>query len=214
MNQWQLLAQRYNQITPRERVLVLATGIFVLGFLAYFLWLDATWSQNAREKSEIKKLQQSNQQMSQQIESLKLALKRDPNEGIRKELEKLKLAIEEQDGRLGELTLDLVSPGQMLPVLQSLLLQTAQVQLLALTSKPPEAVLQNPERPDLGMFKHSIELHLRGSYFQIHELIEAIEASKWRFYWSRLHYKVESYPNAEVRLQLYTLSTSEDYIRV
>ena len=102
----------------------------------------------------------------------------------------------------------------MLPVLQSLLQQTAQVQLLALASKPPEAVLQNPERPDLGMFKHTIELHIKGSYFQVHQLLQAIEQSPWRFYWSRMDYQVISYPNAEIKLELYTLSTSEDYIRV
>lgn len=214
MKQWQALSQRYAELTVRERVLVLATGAFLIAFLLYFLWLDTIWQQGAKTEKEIAKVEQNNQQLSLQLKELKSALKRDPNEGIRKELTEFKQQITGLDQQLGELTLDLVSPSQMLPVLQNLLQQTSEVQLLALNSKPPEAVLQNPERPDLGMFKHTIELHLRGSYFQVHELLQAIEQSQWRFYWSKMNYQVTSYPNAEVRLELYTLSTSEDYIRV
>ena len=214
MKQWHALAQKFNQMTPREQGLVLSTGLFLLVFFVFTLWLDPLGQQAREQQQTLAQIQQTNQSLQQQTQVLAAALTRDPNDGIRKQLDVLQQEINQQDQRLGELTLDLVSPSQMLPVLHNLLQKASDVQVLSLASIPAVAVMKNENRPDLGIFKHSIELKVSGSYFQIYELLKAIEQSPWRFYWQAMHYQVTAYPSAEVTIELYTLSTSEDYIRV
>lgn len=208
------LAKKFNQLTQRERIVVLLSSAFVLVFVLYLLGIEGALQQRARERQAIRQLNQDKLNLTNQITALKVALTKDPNEGIRNTLQQLQEKIALQEQRLGELTVDLVSPAQVLPVLQQLLAKTGKVRLLALTSKPPLPLLQHPERPDLGLFKHGIELHVKGSYFEVYTFIQAIEQLPWRFYWQSLNYKVVQYPNAEVRIELYTLSTSEEYIRV
>ena len=65
-----------------------------------------------------------------------------------------------------------------------------------------------------GVYEHVVEMRASGSYFQIIQFLTALEALSWRFYWQRLDYKVTEYPNAEIILRVYTLSSEEGLLGV
>ena len=44
---------------------------------------------------------------------------------------------------------------------------------------------------------------------QVVQFLVALERLPWRFYWQDLNYSVDHYPNAEVILRVYTLSSEE-----
>ncbi|MBD1391082.1 type II secretion system protein M [Neiella sp. HB171785] len=214
--QLQQLEKRFNDMTARERGMVLAAGLVVITMLLFSLWLGPTLEQSDRLTKQLQQTEQSSENLQQQIDTLHTVLKRDPNDAVRVELKSIEHQIAALDTELGELTVDLVSAEQMLPVLQSLLSTARNVTLVGLSSIPAQPVLklEQEQQADVGMYRHGIELQVTGSFFDVYRLIESIESSQWRFYWQLMDYQVTEYPEAEVRILLYTLSTSEDYIRV
>jgi MSHA biogenesis protein MshJ len=44
--------------------------------------------------------------------------------------------------------------------------------------------------------------------------LQALEKLPWRFFWDSVSYQVMEYPDSVVRLELHTLSLSEDWIGV
>ncbi|MCM2678578.1 hypothetical protein [Echinimonas agarilytica] len=214
MSRMKELENKFNVMTAREQVMVLVAGMFVIVFILQALLLGPAMDSKAQNLDDLTKTRLNNKNLVQQIELLKLALRRDPNEGIKLQLTELQKEVLRLDGGLNELTVDLVTPEQMLPVLRNLLQKVENVQLLSLSSNDPLSILDDTSKAGIGMFKHSIELNIRGDFFQIYRLVREIEDSPWRFYWDAFEYRVEGYPNAKIKIELYTLSTSKDYIRV
>jgi MSHA biogenesis protein MshJ len=60
-----------------------------------------------------------------------------------------------------------------------------------------------------GVYKHSVIIRVTGSYLELFDLLRAIEALPWKFYWESLDYGVTQYPNAEIDIQVFTLSSEE-----
>lgn len=65
-----------------------------------------------------------------------------------------------------------------------------------------------------GVYKHGVVLHLRGDYFRVLNLIKSLENLSWKFYWESLDYKVVDYPDAEIELRVFTLSSEEGLLGV
>ena len=65
----------------------------------------------------------------------------------------------------------------------------------------------------INLFQHGIHIELHGSFWDLVNYLQKIEALPERFYWRSLDYRVGNYPDATVTLELYTLSTSKDFIR-
>lgn len=214
--QLQQLEARFNEMTPRERGMIFAAGLVLVIMVLHSMWLGPNMDKSASLERKLASQQQSSETLTRQIAVVKEALKRDPNETTQRQLDKQLADIELLDAELSALTVDLVAADQMLPVLQSLLAKSRDLSLISLTSIASEPVLelQQQQESGVGMFRHGIALEVSGSFFDVYRLVESIEASQWRFYWQSFDYQVTDYPKAKVRIVLYTLSTSEDYIRV
>ncbi len=68
--------------------------------------------------------------------------------------------------------------------------------------------------PKPTLFRHGLEIQMRGSFAAILSYLHATENLPWRLYWDALEYKVEAYPNAKIVLRVYTLSVDEGWIGV
>lgn len=68
--------------------------------------------------------------------------------------------------------------------------------------------------PKPTLFRHGLEMQMRGSFAAILSYLHATENLPWRLYWDALEYKVEAYPNAKIVLRVYTLSVDEGWIGV
>jgi len=91
-------------------------------------------------------------------------------------------------------------------------LPAQELQLVQTNSDAAPAAQPNPaaaEESSAGVYQHAVELRVSGNYNQILHFLIALERLPWRFYWQSLDYKVEHYPNAEVTLRVYTLSSEE-----
>jgi len=74
------------------------------------------------------------------------------------------------------------------------------------TSQP---IVQQVKPQGSGVYKHGVVLKLRGDYFRVLGLMKSLENLSWKFYWDSLDYKVVEYPQAEIELKVFTLSSEE-----
>ena len=216
MNQWREIEKKFNAMSRRERIMIAVAGVVTISMVLFSLWFAPYWDKAIVQREQLQRTLQKTGTLTQQIQLVEQALRRDPNEGLEKELLKVQQEIAVTEGQLEELTSDLVPAEKMLPVLQSLLTQAQTVRLIELASIPSEPVMNSTEEAaeTVSMYRHGIELIVAGSYFDIYRFVESIESSPWQFYWHEFDYSVEQYPKAEVRIRLYTLSISQEYIRV
>ncbi|HET8705626.1 MAG TPA: hypothetical protein VFM46_04910 [Pseudomonadales bacterium] len=76
------------------------------------------------------------------------------------------------------------------------------------------ATATEKEKPHPTLFRHGLEIQMRGGFSAILSYLRATENLPWRLYWDTLEYKVETYPNAKIVLRVYTLSVDEGWIGV
>jgi MSHA biogenesis protein MshJ len=59
-----------------------------------------------------------------------------------------------------------------------------------------------------------MNLTLQGDYFSTLNYLKALENLPWRIHWDSIDYNVKAYPQAETRIQVYTLSFEQDWLGV
>ena len=65
-----------------------------------------------------------------------------------------------------------------------------------------------------NIFKHGVELTLRGSYFDMLDYLAQIEALPWQMYWGRLRLEARDYNRPVLTLTLYTLSLDKTWLTI
>ena len=209
--QWQQLSARVVAMSLRERWLILLAGAALLLMPAYSLLLEPTWLAYQSQIARSQELATTIAQLQLENQSRQQALLLDPNQPVREQQLKLTQQLVELDPQPKDQTLDLIPAERMPGLLEQMLASSGRLRLISLTSLPPKPLLDDPEQNLL--FQHGIQLRLQGSYFDIFQYLRALEGLPEHFYWRRLNYQVEQYPQASIELELYTLSSSKEFIR-
>ncbi|MBF0135541.1 MAG: hypothetical protein HQL65_04820 [Magnetococcales bacterium] len=65
---------------------------------------------------------------------------------------------------------------------------------------------------DESIFKHGMQIRLRGNYLDVVRYLKSLEGMKWVIFWDSLEYAVGQYPDMTVTLSVYSLSLSREWI--
>lgn len=207
------LSQQFEQLSRRERVLIAAAVLVVVGMLSY-LPLESLWKQQMSLAQQVQSLTLENNVATQQIALYHQRLALDPNQDLQQRLVVLAEQNQEIDSQLNAQMVDMVPADYMPDLLGNLLSQVKGLKLIKFTSIAPVPLLEVGEEKKLNLYSHGINIRLEGDYFSVLRFVEAIEAMPDRLYWKRLDYQVGDYPQAEIELELYTLSINKDFISV
>lgn len=79
----------------------------------------------------------------------------------------------------------------------------------AAASDPQAAVARPPHR---GVYRHGMEVVVRGSYADLTAYLQKIEKLPWRLYWGDLRYQVDKYPLAQMSFTVYTISLDKAWL--
>lgn len=211
MNQrWKNWSERFSHRSPREKWLIAACGVIVIGLLMQTLLLDPLLSEQKAARQKLASAMAANQRSQNEIVVIQRQLAKDPNEEINKELAKLLEQSQQLSTQLSQVTSNLVSPSQMVDLLKNVLDHSAKLKLVSLESLPATPV--NEKDKNAQYFIHPVRIELTGSYFAIRDYLHALESLKVKYYWRNFQYQVDSYPNARLILEVYTLGTQEDFI--
>jgi MSHA biogenesis protein MshJ len=219
------LIDRFDQRSLRERVMVL---LAVLGLISV-MWDSVLMRPMDRVRKNrlqaVESLRAEVAGLEKSVEAIVAQGVRDPDEGNRKAVLKLKAEIAVLDGQLAGATAGLIAPREMARVLEQVLSRTSQLKLLSLKTLPPEAVIA-PLVGDAGaaqaamkagatqIYKHGVEIEISGTYLEVLQFLQSLEALPWRFFWDHVDFKVEQHPQGRLTLVLYTLGLQEGWIGV
>lgn len=216
MQAWNQIQERYVALTIREKVLILCSGLVLFLFGGYTLLVEPSAISLKRSQQQVEKLSSDQAKLQAQLQSLNQKLVADPNQALQQEIERLTLENQRLDQSLADQTVDLIPPHKMADVLEQLLQRGRKLKLLSLSSLTPEPTLDmdesDPETSQVNLYRHGIVLKLEGRYFDILKFLGEVEDLPWRFYWQRFDYSVEQHPKAIAEIELYSLSTSKEFI--
>ncbi len=231
MSRWQQLSEQYLQLQLRERRLIYLASLALLLWLGALYAVEPLWQSLQASKQQQKLVLQQMAQLQQQVDTVLQVLNTDPNTQIRTQISQSEQKRDELSQQIKQLTGRYVSPEQMLPLLQDVLKSSPGVKLLRMRSLQAEPVSLAPSpqvaapapavaTPGQSMpaapllYLHKTEISFSGQYAQLQRLLQQLEQLPWQLHWHQLEYKVSEHPQAELRLELETISEQADYLRI
>lgn len=219
---WQAFVEKFNGISKRERIIALLAALAVIYLLWSLLLLNPASSRLEGLQSREQALQGQERDLRAQEQAFSQVAGQNPDSAKLRQAEQLRQRLNALDDELQALAVGLV-PADMLPqVLHDVLSSTGELELLGMQTLPVERLSLTGDKPvsdadqtqdsspqEVDVFRHAVELKVRGSYFAVARYVEALEQLQWRFYWDKLNYEVERYPLATATLEVYTLSAGE-----
>jgi MSHA biogenesis protein MshJ len=222
------LQEKVEQLNKREKIMVFFAGLILFPGMIDFLVLQpmrdsaTKWQQQATMINQrISSANQQQKELAQQIAS-------DPAMELERRIEGTEIAIDSAEQELLAYTGSLIAPDKMAAMLKGLLQERGSLKLVSLENQPAKPLFDtktsaktaenqpsqktDPGMDVFGLYRHGIKLVFKGQYMQSMDYIEALEALPWKFYWHAFDYQVEEYPEALVKLHIYTLSTNSYWI--
>ena len=214
-----------------ERVLLLATLVALMGFATLELVWDPVSARQAALEREIAAVQgRIEEQLARQRE-IEDSFSRDPNAFARSRLGQLQSETMAVDNRLNELYGQLIAPQEMSLVLTSILQKETALRLVTLENIEPESLFQADVSPvplvgpapaqvaaSLGegmeVYRHGLRMVFEGGFLDTLYFLRSVEELENKFFWDELSYSVQEYPTGRITLQIYTLSTQQEWLGV
>jgi MSHA biogenesis protein MshJ len=223
----QQLGERIDALSPRERLAVLAMLAAVMLFLMNLLLFDPFFLQQKQLAQRIEEQRQETRTLQLQIQALTSATATDPNAPQRLRLEALKKELGEFENVLRQRQADLVPPERIAQLLRDVLERNERLQLVSLATLPTRSLSEllapsgaRREAPPEGerglshIYRHGVEITVRGSYGELLRYVAALEELPWRMYWGKAQLTVDEYPASRLTLTLYTLSLDRVWLVV
>ncbi len=229
---WQ---QKFDALSLRERMLVAAAAFIVVFFVVDTLLLSAWSRQNAGLKVSLPEQRAEAARVAAQVKELQAQIADNPDTQAKARIDEIERKIAAIDAGLQSSAKQLVPPDRMATLLEDLLKRNRRLQLVKMTTLPPEELLGRAQPGDAAavageqagqqataagqgdsqnIYKHGVELTLRGSYFDMLDYLAQIESLPWQMYWGQLKLDARDYYRPELKLTLYTLSLDKVWLTI
>lgn len=222
------LMARIDALTLRERGLLFAAVAAVLVFVGHSMVLGPIYREQDLLRRQIGQQQNNLMGLDGEIAAKVQAYQVDPDAPAREKLQ----AIRQESAALGDSLLamehGLVPPERMAPLVDTILRANARLKLVSMRTLPvesmsslgaqaaavaPAATSGQAPSPVL-LYRHGVEVTVRGNYLDMVEYMSALEAMPTRLFWGRAQLDVEEYPSARLTLTLYTLSLDRKWMKL
>jgi MSHA biogenesis protein MshJ len=203
-------AARFDRLSLRERLLILAAVLAVLFVLWDALMLAPLEVRRRALSTEVDSLQSG---ITATAAVLQSSMIDDPTRTAALQISRTQRDIDALDQQLQSAAVGLLPPDRMTAVLQDVLRRRQQVTLVSLRTETATRLLQGSADQG-GPFLHPVELVLRGSYLDILDYLQALEALHWRLYWKTLELDSSAYPNDRVRIEIGTISLDRAWLGI
>lgn len=221
------LKARFDALNHRERAFVAAA----IWLVALFV-LDAALVAPVRKDSvalakAVADKRGEAVRLETELAGLRGRQAQDPDAEPKRRIAELEGRIAAIDAALEAARSQIVPPERMAGLLEQVLKRNTRLVLVSLRSLPPEMLIkeENPSGKDAGkqeggpprqdmLYRQGMELTLGGSYLDMLEYVAQLERLPWKMYWGRLELRVEEYPRAILRLQVYTLSLDKAWLSI
>ncbi|MBX3622900.1 MAG: hypothetical protein KF891_23265 [Rhizobacter sp.] len=227
---WKQLSARFMALPRRERMLLPGAVCFAILMLGQLLLIDP--ARKLHHQLQQQYTQDGNELTvaQTQVSVLKAKLA-NPDAELRAQLESLRNQTRSADEQFRQLQGSLVSPQEMSQWLAGLLQAQRGLQLVGLRSLPVTSVgelvnKRNAATPaaaaaasapsdtapqDAWLYRHGVEVTLRGNYHDLLAYLHALERMPRRVYWGELKVDAQESPSVVMTLTVYTLSIDKTW---
>lgn len=236
MEQLKKLAGKIDALSLRERAIVFI-GILAVLFSVYDHFL-LTPLENEQKKLVVN-LNEKNAERLVLVEQLQELMKlnqEDPNKANIAKLKTLRSHLIEVQADLESSTNSLVTPKEMPKILETVLHKVGGLTLIKFKSlgvtpivakdeSEKNAVSAQENQTNAGdkmltannidnAYKHGLRIEIAGDYLTTLSYLKSLEELKWGFFWDSFKLKVSEYPDANVTIEIFTLSLNQEWIGV
>jgi len=221
------LLGRYDALSLRERVIVAALLVLVLVIAWQEIFYSVQNQEQKRLRIELNTVRARIATQQQQITVLEAEARRDPNAQARRLLAELEQQRDRLNARLQDKMQGLIEPRQMARVLEAVLTRQTDLKLIRVRNLPTRPLLKvepgkgekaagkgQDRKPDVGVYRHGLQIEFEGSYLSTLEYLKALDALPYEFYWDALSLTVDKYPLSRIVITVHTLSLREGWIGV
>jgi len=224
---------RFDRLSLRDRAGLVAAAAAVLYFVLSLVLVEPEEARSVALKKRIEAQKTEREAVRKEIGELSVLLERDPNAPQLAQLEGLKRTIAEADAVLAEL--DRTGHQAVKSVLKELLATTPGLEMVSLRTLPVTVAFQSKVtsvtpakpaptgapapgakdaapvpavavRPPRTIYRHGIEISIKGNYLALLPYLEKLQSYPVSLYWADASLEVQSYPVAVLKLTVYTLS--------
>jgi MSHA biogenesis protein MshJ len=222
----QKYADSIDAMALRERAMFFGAVALVLMTLLQVFLLNPVLSRRNQLSAQIVQQEDETKALQAQIQVLvrsnvqdQDALNRDKLKGLREQMARLDRQFEEQQKQF-------VPPEKMAAMLENMVAKNRKLQLLSLGNLPSTVLFAGAGAPTAAaggrakasgareVFRHTVELSVKGSYFDLLDYLAALERMPQRVFWDGFELSVAQYPQSVLKLTIYTLSPEKSWLTV
>ncbi len=225
--QLQKYFESIDALSLRERVTLFGAISLVLMVLLQVALLNPVLSQRIAISAQVAQQEDETRAIQIQIQGLARPDRQDPNALNREKLKQLREQLAQIDRQLEVRQKQFVAPQEMALMLERMVEKNRKLQLLSLRNMPVArlseagsgaAAASAGAAPRAAgareLFRHTVELSVRGSYFDLLEYLAALERLPEQVFWEGIELSVTQYPQSVLKLTVYTLSPSKSWLTV
>ncbi len=217
-----------------ERAILLGVVLLVIGYAWLILVFDRM---NANQDELDRRSTILNAQITEEATryvSIQNNYRSDPNAFARNRQQELQQETIEIDNELRKLYGQLIQPRQMAQVLSTILQRETTLKLVSLENLPSSIMtsansrtmaplvgssaieLAPGESPadQINVFRHGLRMVFEGDYLETVRYLRSLENLESSFFWQSLNYEVTQWPVSRITLDIFTLSTQQEWIGV
>ncbi|HEY8606819.1 MAG TPA: MSHA biogenesis protein MshJ [Noviherbaspirillum sp.] len=229
---WERLSLKVDALSLRERVIIFVLAALVLLVLVNAFLLDPQYRAQKQLSDRIRDQQTQTAALQAAIRQQALDRDSDPVQANTARLRQLQGDLDQVRSALGNLQQGLIAPDRMAALLEDILKRNRGVQLVSLKTLPASAIVSigedaakadakaddktasRPPQAAGGIYKHGVQLVIRGPYLEIMNTLAQLETMPWQLFWSQASLGTEHYPDSTLTLTLYTLSLDAKWMKL
>jgi MSHA biogenesis protein MshJ len=217
--------------TARERYIVFAAAWLLPVYLVYASFISPAQTRHTTLRAEIDQQRAEIRALEAKTQSILQALA-EPEAQHHARRGELKQQIADMDEQLRALHKSLIPAHRVNALLQEMLARESTLQMVSLRTLPAAPLLPQDQKamaaaaPSAAMpdskaepgvarvYKHGVEVTVRGSYEALHNYLTRLERSPTRMYWWRSQLTAGEHATLTLTLTIYTLSLDRAWLEV
>lgn len=211
-------------MTLRERAAIFMAAAFLLVAMIDVVLLEPLLAKQKNLMGQVVQKQEKLKELQAQLQSQLQAMRDDQNSPLRIRQAQLRQQLQSQEAYLQSRRDRLVEPGRIASLLEQMLKKNDRLHLVELINLPASSLIEKHQAAasqsqavnaqQRQVFKHGIQLTIRGGYPDMLHYLAELEAIPVQIFWGDISLSVEKHPDALLTLTLYTLSTDDKWLAV
>lgn len=226
------MQDKIDNLSLRERSAVFFCSLVVIFYVWDTFFMQPLQIKEKKANSELQQKKAEQFVLNVKLQQFTVVKDDDPDKADKEKLQSLKSELVAVEKQLKETTKQLIAPGDMAKMLETVLLEIRGLELVEvkglggepiIKSKPAEVTVEEANQDAVkpkpvgvidNAYKHGLKIVFEGDYMSTLAYVQALESLGYGFFWENLELNVKDYPDSTVTITVFTLSLDKNWIGV